>query len=450
MEACVKGRRKGLMGAMLITIRAPEARAARALQAKLDAAGIAAVAQIGALGLRTPLDDGAIVLLDGADAHRAWMIDTCEAYAANGRRPLALAAAGSCERAPPVVNAPFDGWIDCDAPRALLQRQCAALLRAAEARLELSQRSATAKALGLKAPAIEPLGPVRLLYIGAPDPFYLELESLTAISGAALDSAFSSFMGFDRLHDERFDAVILKSEPDPATALALCGALRRNARLHHTPTLMVVKPGDAATTAAAIERGASVTLAQGSDSAAALAWLNEAIRAFRRHAGAEIGLNALRLAAGGAGGLFDGAFFNAHLETLCQSAATSGRSLALVTLRVSLAPGARDVSETMWRRELEQVSALAGRLIRTHDSAALLDDDIIAIAIPGARAADARSTAERVAAVAECTAFAASQNDAGPLVLGQSVVELAPGESAPGLLSRALDAFDDRRLRIGS
>jgi two-component system cell cycle response regulator PopA len=435
---------------MLITIRAPDARAARALQSKLEAGAIAAVAQIGALGTRMMPEDGAIVLLDGAVANRGWMIDACKEYEASGRRPLALAVAGSNAVAPIFVDAAFDGWIDCDAPHALLQRQCAALLRAAEARAELSLRTKTAASIGLKAPAIEALGAVRLLYIGAPDPFYLELESLSADSGATLDAAFSSFMGFDRLHEARFDAVILKSEPDPATALALCGALRRNARLHHTPTLMVIKPGDEMTKAAAIERGASVTLAQGGDSTAALSWLNESIRAFRRHAGAEIGLNALRLAAGGAGGLFDHGFFAAHLQTLTESATLSGRALSLVALRVALAPGARDVTETLWRRELEQVSALTGRLIRTHDSAALLDDDIIAIAIPGAREAEARATAERVAAVAECTAFAAGQNDAGPVVLGQSVVELAPGESATGLLYRAISAFDDRRLRTGA
>ena len=68
--------------------------------------------------------------------------------------------------------------------------------------------------------------------------------------------------------------------------------------------------------------------------------------------------------------------------------------------------------------------------------------DLIAIALPAARLKNARRTAERIASVAECTAFASGEGGAGPLVFEQSVVELQPGESGPALLARALRAIE--------
>jgi two-component system cell cycle response regulator PopA len=425
---------------MRIAIRSPDARAARALQARLALGGVEAMVRLAESSARTPLDSADIVLLDGAPGRRDWLMHTIASFPAP--RASALAVAGATHTPPDLIDAPIDGWIDCDAPAPLLQRQCAALVRAVEARMELALRKQTASHLKVRAPETEPLGGLRLLYIGAPDPLYLELEELAAVSGAGMDCAFSSFTGFDRLHEVRYDAVIVKAEPDAATALALCGALRRNARLHHTPTLMLVKPGDAATLASAYERGACAVLAQGEDAAAAFGWLNEAVRAFRRHAGAEIGLNALRLASGGAEGLFDPEFFRTHLDTLTGAAVQTNRPLSLAALRVTLALGAREPDSVKWARELTQVAALTGRLIRTHDSAALLEGGVIMIAAPGAFAADAAITADRVASVAECTAFAASQQVLGPIILARSIVELAPGESGDGLMRRALSAFE--------
>jgi hypothetical protein len=50
--------------------------------------------------------------------------------------------------------------------------------------------------------------------------------------------------------------------------------------------------------------------------------------------------------------------------------------------------------------------------------------------------------AERIAAVASCTAFASGEGGVGPLVFEQSAVELQPGESGAGALARALHALD--------
>lgn len=64
------------------------------------------------------------------------------------------------------------------------------------------------------------------------------------------------------------------------------------------------------------------------------------------------------------------------------------------------------------------------------------------MALPAANLLAARRAAERIASVAECTAFASGENSSGPLVFEQSTVELQPGESGMGLLARALRALE--------
>jgi two-component system cell cycle response regulator PopA len=430
---------------MRITIRSPDARRARDLQQRLDEKGFRVTAL---LGPKTTPDGEAIdlCLLDADAPHQAWAQEECARIRERDNPPLGIV--GLCEaHALPAACDIVDGWLDLSATQELLQRQASALIRAAEARAELSVRELTAAGLGFSSPVRAQPKTQRLLFIGWPDPFYLALEHHAAHHEAVLEAAFSSFTGFDRLHDERFDAVILNAAPDPSVALSLCGALRRNARLHHTPTLMITAPQDDATAQAAIERGAAVIHDATRAPDVSLAWLNEAIRITRDHESVETRLAQLRQQAKGAGDLMNADFFAAHVGNLAEFSHRRGRDLSLVALRVLPAPGAREQETSKWTREVNQIAALAGRLLRAHDSAALLDDDVIMAAIPGADLAKARASADRIAAVAECTAFAAGESDAGPIILAHSLAVLAPGESGAGLMARAQDAFRSMEMR---
>lgn len=425
---------------MLVSVRSSSPRAARALQERLGAAGVEAAALIGpAARRRAPAED--IALLDASPEERAWAVATAQRLADETAAPGAIVAVSAFD-APPADDDAFDGWVQLDGPAALILRDLRAARRAVTAREELTLRHLTAQTLGAPIGETPAAGGWRALYIGEPHPFFLALERAMATQGGRLEAAFSSFMGFDFLHEDRFDAVALNAGADAATALALCGALRRNARLHHLPTIMLADDNAAEITPAAVERGASLILGRGADRNHALAWTFEKIRRGRREAQVEAGLAAVRTAFAGPSSLFSSAFLEAHIERLADAAHASGRPLSLAALRVQLAPGARRASASGWRRGLYQVAEIAGRLIRVEDTAALLDGDLIVIALPGAGAAEARATAERVASVTECTAFAAGEADAGPIVLEQIVAELAAGESGAGLLARARAEFD--------
>lgn len=427
-----------------IVVRCSDARAARDAQSRLAEAGVEAQAVPG-LATRLAPDAEDIVIVPAMDGGMDEAIAYLGDNSVSTRRPLALLAGLRASSPPPSgldSHAPFTGAVTLDAPPALLAAQITAALRAGVAEEERVRRGATARALSADIP--EPAEPRKLkaLYIGAPSPHFLELERAIAQHAGLVAAAFTSFTGFDHLHDEHFDAVVLNGAKDPGIAISLCAALRRNATLHHLPTLVAVAPGDTATAKAAIDRGASCVTAERADSAAALGWLYEAVRRERRRKSAEHDVRALRDIMGDPRtGLFRRGPFEAHLARMADDHHSNGRAMSVVVLRVLTAHGAREPSDQIWRKGFNEIASLAGRLVRDTDSAAAFGRDIIAMALPATELKGGRRTAERVASVAECTAFASGESGAAPLIFEQSVAELQPGESGNALLVRAMGVF---------
>src|SRR5690606_24713075 len=135
---------------------------------------------------------------------------------------------------------------------------------------------------------------LKALYIGAPSSMFLALERALAEQGGLVAAAFSSYAGFDHLHDEPFDAVVLNGAQDAQTAVSLCAALRRNATLYHLPTMVIVASGDSETAKAAIARGASAVATVNAPCGPSLGWLFEAVRRERRRRAAEHEMLSLR------------------------------------------------------------------------------------------------------------------------------------------------------------
>lgn len=429
---------------MRIVVRAQDPRHARDAQTLLAGARIEATALPGPYREAPDGEDIAVFAAQSGD------VDDVARQAATSLRveqPLLARLVGLKSTAPPALGLGpaevFTGAIALDAPPALLAAQVDAALRLAIVEEERTRRVATCAALGLAAPQSLELRKLKALYIGAPSPTFLALERVLAEQGGLVAAAFSSYAGFDHLHDEPFDAVVLNGAQDTSTAVALCAALRRNATLYHLPTMVVTAPGDEKTAAAAIDRGASAIVASNAPGGPSLGWLFEAVRRERRRRVAEHDVRAMRDIMGDPRtGLFLRAPFDAHLARLTADHHASGRPMSLAVLRVMPAHGARQPSEEVWRRGFTEIASLAGRLIRDADCGATLGGDLIAIAQPAVGLMGAKRTAERIASVAECTAFASGEGGAGPLVFEQSSVELQPGESGAAMLARALRAIE--------
>jgi two-component system cell cycle response regulator PopA len=417
---------------MRIVVRAADARSARDAQARLAAAGFEAKALIGD-GPAPDGEDMSIVVGAGASPPDG------------GAHLLKLAGLSTAE--PPAFGLrppeDYSGAIALDAPTKLLTAQIDAALRLAVVEEERVRRTATAAMLKAPAPRFQEARKLRALYIGSPSAMFLALERAMTEQGGLVAAAFSSYAGFDHLHDEPFDAVVLNGAENPATAISLCAALRRNGSLYHLATMVVTAPGDAATAAAAFERGASAVAEANAPCGPSLGWLFEAMRRERRRRAAEHDLRAMRDLMGDVRtGLFQRPAFDAHLARLASDHHASGRAMSLAALRVLPAHGARQPSPEVWRRGFTEIASLASRLMRDADCGAAFGADLIAIALPASDLAAAKRTAERIASVAECTAFASGEGSAGPLVFEQITVELQPGESGAGLLARALRSLE--------
>lgn len=425
---------------MRVVVRSDDARSVREAQARLGAAGIEAIAVPGHL---RPAPDGEdVCVLCGPGA-----LEQAHAAAKRSLAPLAtlaaLAGPPHLGLAAPNLGGARSGAIDIEAHPLLLASQFGEQVRVAVIEEEAARRAATLHELGIAAPMPFPNHELKALYIGAPSASFLTLERGFAAQGGAIRAAFSSFTGFDHLHDEAFDAVVLNGVEDVATALSLCAALRRNTALCHLPTMLITTAANEATHAAAYERGASVIASSHDACGASLAWLFEAIRRERRRRGGERNLRALRDLMGDARtGLFQPIPFKAHLTRLAQDHHQNGRPLGLVALRATPALGASEPSEAAWARGFAEIASLAGRLMREADCGAALGRNLIALALPVSDLDAARRSVERIAAVAECTAFAAGDGGAGPLIFERCVVELQAGESGAALLARALRGIE--------
>jgi two-component system, cell cycle response regulator PopA len=426
-----------------VVVRAQDARAVRDAQALLGAAGVEATALPGPF---RPAPDGEDITILAAGGDVDEFARLCAASLSAAEPPLARLI-GLRSGAPPALGLntsnPFTGAIALDAPPKLLAAQVEACTRVAIAEEERVRRQATATQMVAGAP--HPIEPRKLkaLYIGAPSAMFLALERMLSQHDGLTAAAFSSYAGFDHLHDEPFDAVVLNGANDASTAVSLCAALRRNASLYHMPTMVVTKPGDIATANAAIDRGASAVAEANTPCGASLGWLFEAVRRERRRRAAEHDIRALRdLMGESRTGLFRRDPFDAHLKRLAADHHASGRPMALCVLRVLPAHGLSEPEPDVWKRGFTEIASLAGRLMRDGDVGVALGNDFIAVAMPATPLTGAKRTAERIASVAECTAFAAGEGGAGPLVFEQSAVELQPGESGGALLNRALRALD--------
>jgi PleD family two-component response regulator len=421
-----------------IVIRARDARAARRAQEKLAEAGFEASALIGP---RPGPEAEDVLILPDAEGEAA------TALSAASVRPLATLRAGVHAEAPPIglaAAAGFDAAIALDAPSALLSRQLKNALRMGASEEERARRRLTAAELEAPPAACPPERPLRALYVGPPSSHFLWLERVVQEQGGVLVAAFSSYVGFDHLHDETFDAVILNGAADAPRALSLCAALRRNANLADLPTLFLIDPNDTESAGKAIARGAAAVAATEAEGVIALGWLCDAIRVTRRRHAAEHEGRGLRdLMGDPRTGLFTKAAFTTHLTRLADDHHATGRPLALAVLRVVQAPGARRPIERHWKKGFAEVSSLTARLMRDADSGAAIDSDTIVVAFPFTTLAKARRALRRITSVAECTAFAAGEDSGGaPLIFEQSVVELQPGESGSGLMARARAIFE--------
>lgn len=412
---------------MRLVIRNPDSRTARRLSERLERTGLSAATLAGPAALRDPPGGEDLTLIDASEPAQA--IAFAQDLRDSGLPSLAIAGICAGFAPPPSVGERLDGWVDLDGAGEPIVRRLSAIFRVGVSVAEAAERARTAEALGLSFPSSlkDHNRPPATLFVGSPCPAFLAIERAMQHWGGRLGASFTSFSAFDHIHDDRYDALVLFGGEDPAAALSLISALRRNSRLFDTPAYFLAD--DEQTRADALRRGADEAMRASFESENAALWLIEDIRRTRK-ARAVAGVLEQTLA--DAAQEFE--FFSRHLIGISQTHHDKGRPLALAVMEV--AGDARD--EAAWTKGFSEIATLCSRLTRVSDSTARIDARRIALAFPSTSAAGAEAALARIGKVCECTAFAADGAGDRPLAFSWRVVELSPGESGAGLLNRAL------------
>lgn len=412
---------------MRIVVRSQNARAAREIAGALEPAGLAAQALTGGAALRPAPDGEDVAIVDARDPEAAGEI--AEILRAAGGPALAYVGAGP-RAAAPSADGRLDGWIALDGAAPSLVRRLHAAVRQGVRDAEIAARARTAAALALPWLAQAPSeAPAQALFVGAPSPVFLALQEAFAQKGGRLGAVFTAFAAFDHIHGAGFDALALNTRSDADAALSFIGAVRRNRSFADWPIYAL----DAADGVgdAAVARGADEAFAPGADMAATAGWLAHDITRIRRRNAA---VAALEAPLAGQDEAF--AVFGYHLAGLAQSHHDRGWALSAGVLEIT---GAKRTNTARWRRGLGEIARVAARMARASDSVVIMDETRLVFAFPVTTRHEAEASLRRIVEVCDCTAFAAGDHGGGPLKFAPRAMELSPGESGAGLLTRLLD-----------
>ncbi len=286
-----------------------------------------------------------------------------------------------------------------------------------------------------------------VLYVGAPGPAYMRLQHALAEANLTTIAAFTTFTAFDYMHERAFDAVVLSTEPSTDMAHTVCSAMRRNTRLYHTPAILMTR-GDAYSEAdEAFARGASDIFCDTTEPEILRRRVTALSAERQRRRRAKAVLESSRAAAllDQSSDLFAPDFGSRHLQTLLSAANQSGQGLSLIALEAEAPDDAGD-SETV--AALDQFAAMLRHCVRAEDLAVRASGNRFYLALPATPGDQAQLVAQRVCAIAECTAYE-GRDPAVPfrLTLSANVTEPLTGENAAANLSMAFEALSGTRRR---
>lgn len=362
-----------------------------------------------------------------------------------GHRPIILI--GPAELA---GHEGIDAWIPAPALPAQIAARARALFRLTTMEMVAERRAHVTSLYGERntpADRAEPKSSV--LYVGDASPRFMSLQHTMDEAGAEVIAAFSSYSAFDYLHERSFDAVVLNASGKRDTAFTISSAMRRNARLYHTPVLLLSDDDDLEAAEEAFARGVSDILPPSTtdlemrDRVLALA----AERRRRRQAKAALEACRDPRTLDIETGLFHAGFLTSHLQDFLVGFEREELGFSLLVLRTEVPEEAHQPDLASTEKARRQFAAMLRHLLRSEDAAARLDDEHFVAVLPLTEAEGVDCVAARVSAIAECTAFE-SEDPLQPFRLAVRATGIMPrpGETAEAMLERGLRSLQLRPI----
>ncbi|WP_300541617.1 diguanylate cyclase [Maricaulis sp.] len=338
-----------------------------------------------------------------------------------------------------------DAWLRDPAPAVQIAARIRALFRLQTMEIVARRRAEVTALYGQRRPVFERQdSPPAILYVGDASPRFMALRHAMEAANAEIVAAFSSYSAFDYLHERPFDAVILNAMGKRDIAFTISSAMRRNARLYHTPVLLLTDTIDSQASEEAFARGVSDILPATSDDREMRERILTLTDERRRRREAKSALESCRdpRSLDIDTGLFNSGFLTSHIQDLLNASARDEASFALLALQVLLPEGTAAPDSISAEKARRQFAAMLRHLLRTEDAAARFSTDKFLAVLPFTDTPGIDCVAARVAAIAECTAFE-SEDPLQPFRLSvrAAPVQSRPGETAEALIERAVRAL---------
>jgi len=291
--------------------------------------------------------------------------------------------------------------------------------------------------------------PFKVLFVGKPTAEFMVVINALQEKGVDVVAAFTTFSAFDYLYETQFNAVVLNALEDVEPQLTIASTMRRNAKLYHVPTLLLVNGKTFTHHERAFKKGARDLIDANADLEEISGRILELANYHRIHSQLkrEFGEIGGARCIDEASGTFNSEFFYAHLKRVCDDLTPQENPVSLIAIKVwPNAPFA--VSSEEFTAACAQVGSMIKSLVRMQDIVARIENNVFIVALPHETENSLRPVVERISAIVDCAAFATNENKQGPFTVELVVkdAEFTSGDTSDLLIGRVLSKVRDGDL----
>ena len=288
--------------------------------------------------------------------------------------------------------------------------------------------------------------PFRILFIGKASPGFMIVINALQEKNVETVAAFTSFSAFDYLHDRQFDAVVMNAIAQPEPALTISETMRKNSKLYHVPTLFLVEAEEFQYTDAAYEHGARDLVPVDAELDEISGRILELANYHRIHEELKDTFGSL----GGPecldeeSGVFNAAFFGAHMQRVSDDCYKKGQSLSVLAIKPEIIDG-EDIASIFVNAGIVKIGAMLKNIVRMQDIVARFDGNAFLLAFPGADENVVTGILDRVENLVSSVAFDAGKKDRSTITfkLQSAIAEQNSIEDSETLIRRVLRGLDE-------
>jgi two-component system cell cycle response regulator len=329
-----------------------------------------------------------------------------------------------------------------------------ALSRLAMLEIELRRRERVLAAFGVRAahdargvPAFDRTG---ILLIGPAGGD--QVQVMSALGGAATAAyAETAEAALERLRRGDLDVAVITAARENHETEALCAAIRADGQLFDLPLLLIGRQESFADRTTPFRWGASDVLFAPFHPEILRLRVNGWVRQqrLRRRLRGDLGADAAPPTSDRLTRLYGHGFLHGYVDHLIGHGA--GLPLAVVAFAVArMGRINQTFGYAAGDRVLAQLGSLLARAGRADDLPARFGDDRFCVVVNGAAGREARTVADRIAAIVTQTPFAVGGGQSIGIELRTGVAQLSHGDDAGSLIARAFERMQPFGIRQAS